>query len=249
MDRSLYIAMNGAKQTLLAQTANANNLANTQTVGFKSDLEQFRAMPAFGPGFPSRVYAMTERPGSDLSSGGLQTTGRDLDVAINGDGWFAVRAKDGGEAYTRAGDLRITPQGLLENGAGLQLIGEQGQPIAIPPAQKVEIGRDGTISIIPQGSNATTLVLVDRIKLVNPGNQNLEKRDDGLLHLKQAGGPPLQADANVNLFQGALEGSNVNAMSALVEMIELARNFELQTKVMKNVDDNAGVTAKLMQMA
>jgi len=249
MDRSLYIAMNGAKQTLLAQTANANNLANTQTTGFKQDFEQFRAMPAFGPGFPSRVYSMTERPGSDLQAGGLQTTGRDLDVAVNGEGWLAVRAKDGSEAYTRAGDLHITPQGLLENGAGMQIMGAQGQPIAIPPAQKVEIGRDGTISIIPQAANATALVVLDRIKLVNPGNDKLEKREDGLMHLKQAGGPLIPPDANVNLIQGAVEGSNVNAMSAMVEMIELARNFELQTKVMKNVDENAGVTAKLMQMA
>jgi len=249
MDRSLYIAMNGAKQTLLAQSANSNNLANTQTVGFKSDYEQFRTMPTFGPGYPSRVYAMTERPGSDLSTGGLQTTGKDMDIAINGNGWFAVRAKDGSEAYTRAGDLRVTTQGLLENGAGQQFLGESGRPIAIPPARKVEIGRDGTISIIPQGTNAANLVLVDRIKLVNPGNENLEKREDGLMHLKQVGGPPLRADANVNLMQGVLEGSNVNPMSAMVEMIELARNFELQTKVMKDIDDNAGVTAKLMQMA
>ncbi len=249
MDRSLYIAMNGAKQTLLAQTANSNNLANTQTTGFKSDFEQFRAMPAFGPGYPSRVYTMTERPGSDFSPGGMQTTGRELDIAINGNGWFAVQAQDGSEAYTRAGDLRMTPEGLLQNGAGQQLLSEQGQPISIPPAQKIEIGRDGSISIIPQGSNATTLALVGRIKLVNPGNDNLEKREDGLMHPKQAGGQPIPADANVNLFQGALEGSNVNAMSALVEMIELSRNFEMQSKVMKTVDENAGASAKLMQMA
>lgn len=249
MDRSLYIAMSGAKQTLQAQTSNANNLANSQTIGFKSDFDQFRAMPVFGPGYPTRVYTMTERPGTDLTMGGFQTTGRDLDVAINGDGWFAVRAKDGSEAYTRAGNLRITAQGLLENAAGQQLLGEQGQPIAIPPAQKVEIGRDGTISIIPQGANATTLAVLDRIKLVNPGNENLEKREDGLMHQKQAGAQPFPADANVNLIQGALEGSNVNTVSALVEMIELARHFELQTKVMKTANNNAGVSAKLMQMA
>jgi flagellar basal-body rod protein FlgF len=241
--------MNGAKQTLLAQTANANNLANTQTTGFKSDFEQFRSMPAFGPGYPARVYAMTERPGTDLSSGALQTTGKDLDVAINGNGWFAVMGKDGKEAYTRAGDLKLTPEGQLQNGAGLPVLGEGGQPIAVPPAQKMEIGRDGTISIIPQGSNATVLVQVERIKLVNPDPANLEKLDDGLMHLKQGGALPLPPDANVNLIQGSLEGSNVNALSAMVEMIELSRNFELQTKVMKNVDDNAGVTAKLMQMA
>jgi flagellar basal-body rod protein FlgF len=239
--------MSGAKQTLLAQTANANNLANTQTAGFKSDLEQFRSQPVFGAGYPTRVYAMTERPGTDLSHGAMQTTGRDLDVAINGEGFIAVQGADGKEAYTRAGDLHVTPEGLLQTGAGLQVLG-QGGPIAIPPSEKLTIGGDGTISIIPMGTgNATTLIEVDRIKLVNPALDNLEKLNDGLLHTKD--GKPLAADANVKLAAGVLEGSNVNPINAMVDMIELARNFELQTKVMKNVDENAGASAKLMQMA
>ena len=246
MDRSLYIAMSGAKQTLLAQTANANNLANSQTVGFKSDLEQFRSMPVFGAGYPTRVYAMTENPGTDLSHGAMQTTGRDLDVAINGEGFIAVQGPDGKEAYTRAGDLKITPEGLLENGAGQQVLGGDG-PISIPPAEKVTIGSDGTISIIPQGGNATALAIVDRIKLVNPALDNLQKQNDGLLHSKD--GLPLAADANVQLASGVLEGSNVNPINAMVDMIELARNFELQSKVMKNTDENAAISAKLMQMA
>jgi flagellar basal-body rod protein FlgF len=246
MDKSLFIAMSGAKQTLLAQTANANNLANSQTTGFKSDLQQFRSMPVFGPGYPTRVYAMTERPGTDLSMGGLQTTGRSLDVAIKGDGWLAVTGKDGQEAYTRAGDLRISPQGQLENGAGHAILGEQG-PISIPPYDKLDIGKDGTISIIPLGSNATTLVVVDQIKLVKPDTQILEKRGDGLMYSKNGESLPLSAD--VSLIQGALEGSNVNTIEAMVSMIELARHFELQTKVMKSADENASVSAKLMQMA
>jgi flagellar basal-body rod protein FlgF len=247
MDRSLYIAMSGAKQTLLAQTANANNLANTQTTGFKSDLEQFRSQPVFGAGYPTRVYAMTERPGTDLSHGAMQTTGRDLDVAIDGEGFIAVQGADGKEAYTRAGDLRVTPEGLLQTGTGLQVLG-QGGPITIPPSEKLTIGSDGTISIIPMGTgNATTLVEVDRIKLVNPALANLEKLNDGLLHTKD--GQTLAADADVKLASGVLEGSNVNAFVAMTEMIELARNFELQTKVMKNVDENSGASAKLMQMA
>ena len=247
MDRSLYIAMSGAKQTLLAQTANANNLANTQTTGFKSDLEQFRSQPVFGAGYPTRVYAMTERPGTDLSHGAMQTTGRELDVAINGEGFIAVQGADGKEAYTRAGDLRVTPEGLLQTGAGLQVLG-QGGPIAIPPSEKLTIGGDGTISIIPLGTgNATTLIEVERIKLVNPALANLEKLNDGLLHTKD--GKPVAADANVKLAAGVLEGSNVNPINAMVDMIELARNFELQTKVMKNVDENAGASARLMQMA
>ncbi len=246
MDRSLYLAMSGAKQTLLAQTANVNNLANTQTTGFKSDFEQFRAMPVFGPGYPARVYAMSERPGTDLTLGPVQTTGRELDVAIKDNGWLAVNGKDGAEAYTRAGDLRVTPEGFLQTGSGLQLLGGDG-PVSIPPAEKIEIGRDGTISIVPLGENAATQVVVDRLKLVRPEVDALEKRADGLMYLKQGG--PLEADADVSLIQGALEGSNVNAISALVEMIELARHFELQTKVMKNADENSSVSAKLMQMA
>ncbi len=247
MDRSLYIAMSGAKQTLLAQASNANNLANSQTTGFKSDFEQFRSMPVFGPGFPSRVYAMSERPGVDLTPGVIQSTGRELDVAVNGDGWIAVQGKDGQEAYTRAGDLRISPEGILQTGAGLQILGDDG-PLAIPEAAKVEIGRDGSISIIPLGDNASTLVGVGRIKLVNPNPNDLEKLNDGLLTLKP-GSPALEADANVVLVQGALESSNVNAIAAMVEMIELSRNFELQVKVMKEADENSGVSAKLMQLA
>lgn len=246
MDKSLYIAMSGAKETLLAQTANANNLANAQTSGFKSDLEQFRSMPVYGPGHPTRVYAMNERPGTDLSPGAMQQTGRDLDVAIEGDGWLAVQAPDGKEAYTRAGDLRLTPDGILQTGTGLKVLGQDG-PITLPPAQKLEIGKDGTISMVPLGSNASNTAVIDRLKLVRPEPQNLEKRSDGLMHLKD--NKTAEASAYVTLVQGALEGSNVNTISAMVEMIELAKNFELQTKVMKSADENANASARLMQMA
>jgi flagellar basal-body rod protein FlgF len=246
MDKSLYIAMSGAKQTLLAQTANANNLAHAQTTGFKSDLEQFRSMPVFGSGFPTRVYAMTERPGTDLSPGSLQSTGRELDVAVDGEGWLAVQDAEGNEAYSRAGDLNITPEGLLQNGAGSQILGQDG-PVSIPPSQKLEIGKDGTISIIPLGSRASNLVVIDRIKLVKPAMDNLEKGNDGLMRPKD--GKTETANPDVTLVQGALEGSNVNSVGAMVEMIELAKNFELQTKVMKDADENARASAKLMQMA
>jgi flagellar basal-body rod protein FlgF len=191
---------------------------------------------------------MIEKPGTDYSPGAMQTTGRDLDVAINGDGWIAAQGGDydSKEAYTRAGDLRITPEGQLRTGAGLLVLGQNG-PITVPPAEKVTIGADGTISIIPMGSgNATTLVQIDRIKLVKPNISDLTKEGDGLFHTKD--GQPLQASADVSLNTGTLEGSNVNAFVAMTEMLELSKNFELQTKVMKSVDDNSAMTAKLMQM-
>lgn len=247
MDRSLYIAMNGAKQTQLAQTANANNLGHAQTTGFKADFQQFRAMPEFGPGYPSRVYSMTERPGSDFTPGGIQTTGRELDVAIMDDhGWFAVSGEGGKEAYSKAGNLMVTLEGNLKSGDGQLLLNDTGAPIAIPPARKIDIGRDGTISIIPEGANSNSLVVVDRIKLVSTDNANLHKGNDGLMYANNGN---LLADANVRLQAGALEGSNVNIVSEMVEMIELGRHFELETKVMKSVDSNASASAKLMQMA
>ncbi len=245
MDRSLYIAMSGAKETLYAQSSVNNNLANANTTAFKADLENFRSMPVFGPGHPSRVYAMDERPMTDFTHGPIQTTGRELDVAIDGKGWMAVQAPDGSEAYTRRGDLRLSPEGLLKTGDGLPVLGENG-PVTIPPAQKIDIAGDGTISIVPLGENPDVLAVVDRIKLVRPNPTQLEKGEDGLIRLK--GGAPATADSRVTLVSGALEGSNVNTVEALVKMIELGRRFELQVKMMKTVEEDAAATARLLRM-
>ena len=152
MDRMLYVAMSGAKQTMLAQGAISNNIANVNTTGFHQDFSAFRAMPVYGAGLPTRVYAMAERPATDFTPGMIQSTGRDLDLAINGEGWFAVQARDGSEAYTRAGDLHLAAGGVLTNGAGLPLLGNGG-PIVIPAAEKIEIGVDGGVSIRPVGQS------------------------------------------------------------------------------------------------
>ena len=126
MDRMLYVAMSGASETMLAQGANSNNLANASTTGFLSDLQQFRSMPVFGDGFPTRVYALSERPDIDFAHGSIQATGRDMDIAVQGDSWMAVQAKDGSEAMTRAGDLQIDANGLLLTGTGLPVLGNNG---------------------------------------------------------------------------------------------------------------------------
>jgi len=183
MDTSLYVAMSGAKQAMLAQAVNSHNLSNANTTGFKADLSQFRSMPVYGAGLPSHVYAMAERPGIDFEKGTIQTTGRELDVSIQGEGWLAVQAEDGTEAYTRAGDLRTTPDGLLVTGTGLPVMGGGG-PVTLPESEKVDIGVDGTISIIPLGDSAATLSAIDRIKLVNPSLADVEKGKDGLFRLK-----------------------------------------------------------------
>jgi flagellar basal-body rod protein FlgF len=234
VDRMLYVAMSGAKETMLAQAAIANNLANANTTGFVADLNQARSMPVFGPGFPARVYSMDERYQIDFSKGSMEATGRDLDVAIRGDGFFAVQGSDGKEAYTRRGDLRIDANGLLTNGAGEPILGDNG-PIAIPPDAKIEIGGDGTITIKPQGAQADALAVVDRIKLVNPPLQQLQKGADGLLRLTD--GQPAPPDASVQVIKGMLEGSNVSLVDALVNMIDMSRRYELQVKMMETGKD------------
>lgn len=245
MDRMLYVAMSGAKQTMLAQTTNSNNLANATTNGFRADLAAFRSQPVSGPGMPSRVYAMAERPGIDLTAGVINSTGRDLDVAIKGDGWIAVQAADGSEAYTRAGNLNLGAGGLLVTGGGVPVMGNGG-PIALPDAEKIEIGTDGTISIRGIGQAVSTLTTLDRIKLVNPDASQLVKGADGLMHLKN--GEQAEPDAAVNLVSGALEASNVNAVEAMVNMIALARQYEAQVKMMSAAKEADDLSTQLLSM-
>ena len=203
-------------------------------------------MPVFGDGYATRAYAMTERPGTDMSSGVMQETGRELDVAVQGEGWIAVQAADGTEAYTRAGSLNIDAFGVLRTSSGLPVLGNGG-PIAIPPAQKVEIGSDGTISIRALGEGPAVMAEVDRLKLVNPDPATLEKGADGLMRTKD--GQPQVADGVVQVATGFLEGSNVNAVEEMTAMLSLARQFELHIKMMRTAEENAQATDRILQMS
>jgi flagellar basal-body rod protein FlgF len=245
MDRMLYVAMSGAKETLIAQANNSNNLANVNTPGFMEDFNQFRSMPVFGAGYPTRVYALDERPDINFDKGSLQATSNPLDLAIHGEGYFAVQAPDGSEAYTRRGDLKVDANGLVTNGQGLPLIGNSG-PIALPPFENLEIAPDGTITILPEGATPEALAIIDRIKMVNPPRDELLKDQNALLRLKEGG--DAQADATTQLVSGMIESSNVNVADALVNMIELSRKFELQVKMMKTAEEMDNASASLMKM-
>lgn len=246
MDRMLYVAMNGAKQNMLAQSANTNNLANVSTTGFRADFASFRSMPVFGNGHPTRAYAMAERPGVNLNPGSLSTTGNPLDIAIDGEGYIAVQAADGSEAYTRAGNLRRTAAGVLLSSSGEPVLGNGG-PISLPPSNNIEISTEGTVSVMSLDANDGTLQEIDRIKLVNPLPGDLYKGNDGLLRLKDGGQSP--ANASVRVVSGALETSNVNVTEALVNMIELARQFELHVKMMRTADQQAEKVSSLMRLS
>jgi flagellar basal-body rod protein FlgF len=244
MDRSAYIAMTGATQIMQAQDVVSHNLANANTTGFKSELDAFRSLPVQGPGSPTRINAVAQSLGRDDSQGTLQQTGRALDVAVRGSGWIAVQAPDGSEAYTRAGNLQLTADGMLTDAAGNPVIGNGG-PITIPDSTQLVIGDDGTISSVPLGQGPSTLTQVDRIKLVNPDSAQLSKGADGLLHM--ADGAAADADPGVQLASQTLEGSNVNPSSELVRMISLSRQYEMQVRSIKTTEDNADASLKLLQ--
>jgi len=243
MDKLLYIAMTGAREALTSQTVRANNLANASTVGFKADYNQYRTLSVFGETHPSRAYAMSERPGTDTSVGSFMTTGRDMDVAIKGDGWLAVQLPDGDEAYTRAGDLKRNVDGVITTGSGLPVIGNSG-PIFLPEYEKLEIGVDGTISIRGLGEAPLALTQVDRLKLVNPEKGELVKREDGLFHLRNGG--EADEDVGVQLASGVLEGSNVNGVAELTEMISASRLFEMNIKMIDNAKRNDEAAARIL---
>ncbi len=239
--------MTGAKHNMMAQTQHANNLANVNTDGFKMDFAQSRAMPVYhGDGLPTRVYALTEKGGTDFSPGMLQATGRELDVAVQGDGFIAVATPDGNEAYTRVGSLHIDSLGMLKTGSGLPVMGNGG-PIALPPSEKVEIGIDGSITVIPVGQGPQSPVLVDRIKLVNPDIKTMSKSDDGLFR-NLDDDEPLPPAAEVKLVSGFLEGSNVNAISELTSMLALSRQYEMQVKLMSTSKEMSEASARIIQM-
>jgi flagellar basal-body rod protein FlgF len=247
MDRLVYVAMTGAREAQLAQAVTANNLANASTTGFRATLAGASHVALAGPGHAeARAYAVTEPFGIDLEPGALVTTGRDLDVAIDGSGWMVVLAPDGSEALSRAGDLRVDSQGLVTNGAGQPVLGSGG-PILLPPYSTLEIGSDGAISVRAQGQEASSLAQVDRIRLVDPPPADLVRGEDGLIRV--APGAPAPPEVPVQLRSGMLEGSNVNAVHAMVEMIQQARSFELQVRMMTTAKDNDQASADLLRLS
>ena len=246
MDRLIYTAMTGASQVLQQQAMVAENLANASTPGFRAALSTFRAVPLVGEGLPTRTFVVDSTPGADFTPAVFQATGRALDVAVQGQGWIAVRGVDGKEAYTRNGSLQISPNGVLQTRTGLNVVGDGGT-ITIPPDTEVTFAKDGTISTVPSGSQATSVIAVGRLKLVNPEPAQLERGGDGLFRLKD--GAAAVADANVGIVPGSLEGSNVNTVEAMVNMISLARKFDMQMKMLQSADNNARQASQIMNIA
>ena len=243
MDRLVYTAMSGAKSMLDRQSMVANNLANVSTAGYRADVSLYRAIPVEGQGMATRTSVLESTPGTDFSSGPLIDTGRALDIAITGKGWIAVEAADGSEAYTRAGSFDINAEGTLVTKGGQNVLGDGG-PISIPPNTTVQIGKDGTVSGVPTAPPRTGVTVLGRIKLVDPDEASLTKGVDGLFRLRDGGNADV--GETVRVTAGAVEGSNVNPASAMVDMIDLARQFEMQMKLIQHGEDNDKQATQLL---
>ena len=246
MDRLIYTAMTGAKHVFMQQAGTANNLANASTIGFKAQEHRFRAVEVQGNAMPTRAFVVDASVADVFDAGPLMFTGRSLDVAVQGSGWLAVRLPDGSEAYTRAGSLDVNVNGELQTKSGHTVMGDGG-PIAIPPDNNIEIAPDGTVSIISTFGTPNNVNPVGRLKLVNPGDGELVRGDDGLFRLRSGQAAP--ADENVRVASGTLEGSNVNVTDAMVNLISLSRQFELQIKMMQTADQNAQRADQLLSLS
>ena len=244
MDRLIYTAMTGAKATMAQQAGVANNMANVATTGFRAEMHRLRAVDLTAPDtLDTRSFAVNASIASDLSSGPLVQTGRAYDVAIKGEGWFAVQTADGGEAYTRDGSFEADANGILRTRNGLQVAGDGGA-ITIPPDSRIEVGVDGTLTAVPTTGTRTAGSAIGRLKLVNPPAQQMQRGDDGLFRV--VGGAPAGVDEKVRLAGGYLESSNVNIVEQMTSLIELSRRFDMQVKLLETAKEDDRAATQLL---
>ena len=245
MDRLIYSSLAAMRGAMSRQATIANNLANVNTAGFRGEFTSAEAEWLKGSGLNGRATVSNEVTGADMSAGAVASTGRDLDIAINGNALLSVQASDGSEAYTRRGDLQLSDSGLLTTGDGSIVLGQSG-PITLPPADSVSIGKDGQVWIVPQGGDPKSPQSVDRLKLVSAGGSAIKKGLDGLFRVD--GGGALPSDPDASLTAKSLEGSNVNASATLVDMIDASRSWEAQIKMLTTAQDLDKSAAQLMQL-
>lgn len=246
MDRLIYSSLAAMRGAMARQATIANNLANVNTAGFRGEFTSAEAEWLKGSGLNGRATVSQDVTGANMAPGAVTATGRDLDVALNGDALLTVQAQDGSEAYTRRGDLQLSDSGLLTTGDGTPVLGQSG-PITLPPADSVSIGKDGQIWIVPQGGDPKSPQAVDTLKLVSAQGSTIKKGMDGLFHVD--GGGALPADPDAQLTSKSLEGSNVNASATLVDMIDASRSWEAQVKMLTTAQDMDKSASALMQIS
>jgi flagellar basal-body rod protein FlgF len=245
MDRLIWTAVSGMNASMARQRVIASNMANTQTPGFRAEVMTHSPVTLDGKTIEVRAFNASEVTGAQMDAGAMHHTGRALDVAVNGDGLIAVQATDGSEAYTRRGDLSLSPTGLLVNGEGVPVLGSDG-PISVPPGSDVTVGQDGAVLARNKADPSAPAVQLDRIKVVSWRGSQITKGIDGLFRV--TGGGVLPADPEAKLLPETLEQSNVKPSQVLVEMVEAQRLFDMRTKLVATAKELDEGGASLMRL-
>ncbi len=250
MDRVIYTAMSAASQALNQQAITSHNLANVSTTGFRAQLATMKAVPIQGNSMTTRTLVTTTTPLFDSSMGALNYTGRELDVALMEDHWLAIQLPDGSEAYTRNGNIVVDENGTLTI-EGYPLLGDSGV-LTIPLHANVSISTDGTLSSLGAGDDPTTIAQVGKIKRVQLLPNEIVRGDDGFFHstetTKNLRGANLPDNPNIKLMSGVLESSNVNPVSAMVDLISHSHKFEMQMKGIMTADENAQKANQILSL-
>lgn len=245
MDRLVHTSLSALRGAMARQTATANNLANANTTGFRAEISSAQSLWLRGAGHEARAQSSQEVLAADMQQGAVSETGRDLDIALEGDALLAVQARNGDEAYTRRGDLKRTDSGLLTTGDGHPVLGEGG-PITLPPVDSMRIDRDGAIWVVPAGGDPNVPQQIDRLKLATPAGSQVIKGTDGLFRVPNDG--ILPADPQARVTPRSLEGSNVQVTTALIDMIEAGRAWDTQLKLISTASEIDTSAADLMRL-
>lgn len=245
MDRLIYTAVSGMNASMTRERVIASNMANAHTIGFRKEIIQATPMTLEGPQLEARAMTSTEVRGASMKEGAVTNTGNPLDIALRGDSMLAVQAYDGGESYTRRGDLSVSVTGVLQNGEGLPVLGDNG-PVTVPPGSVVTIAPDGGVLVQDPAAPDQPPARLDRLKLVSTAGSQIEKDLAGQFRVRGGGALPVDEDAR--LIPGALEQSNVNASEVLVEMISAQRLFDMRTKLVETARQLDEGGARLMRI-
>ena len=246
MDRLIYTAVSGMADSMTRERVIASNMANAQTIGFKAETLYTTPITLKGPQLEARAMAEGEVKGANMVAGAITPTGRKLDIAMQDTSMIAVQAPDGSEAYTRRGDLTVSPTGVLENGEGSPVLGDGG-PITVPVDAQLSIGPDGSVLVTNPDTPNVAPTQVDKIKLASPEGSSIAKGLDGLFRVVGGGVLPVNNDAK--LAVGSLEQSNVNSADVLTQMIQAQRLFEIRTKLIATAKEVDQSSAALMRMS
>ena len=247
MDRLIWTAVSGMADSMVRQRVIASNMANAQTTGFRAETLWSQPVTLKGPQLEARAMTQGQVRGANMRAGAIVQTGRNLDVAMTGNALLALQAADGTEAYTRRGDLSVSPTGVLQNGDGRPVIGNGG-PITLPLGSEASIAPDGTVLIANPDAPDAPPQAVDRIKLVSPAGSRIEKGLDGLFRVQGGPDTALPADENARVVTASLEQSNVDSSEVLVEMISAQRLFDIRTKLIataREIDERGSSLMRL----